>query len=274
MSKIRNLISNSSQSFLLTLQGIINNKKVKTDTKMKRQNLSFLLILLMSMMGLSVTAHDIAVENSDGVTIYYNWINDNTELSVTSGDGYSGNVVIPKLVSYGGATYSVTEIGQGAFSDCTSLTSISLPSSLTSIGDWAFSNTGISSVSIPEGITDIKGRVFNSCQNLISIVFPSSLKYIGEYAFAGCASLSKINLPESLETIGKESFSYCPLIKNVTIPASVNIIGEGVFMNCNELESVTMKNSNPADIASNTLQFNSLNADKGRVFIKALTFIY
>ena len=230
---------------------------------MKRQNLSFLLILLMSMMGLSVTAHDIAVENSDGVTIYYNWINDNTELSVTSGDGYSGNVVIPKLVSYGGATYSVTEIGQGAFSDCTSLTSISLPSSLTSIGDWAFSNTGISSVSIPEGITDIKGRVFNSCQNLISIVFPSSLKYIGEYAFAGCASLSKINLPESLETIGKESFSYCPLIKNVTIPASVNIIGEGVFMNCNELESVTMKNANPADIASNTFS----NCDNAILYV-------
>ncbi len=230
---------------------------------MKRQNLSFLLILLMSMMGLNVTAHDIAVENSDGVTIYYNWINDNTELSVTSGDGYSGNVVIPKLVSYGGATYSVTEIGQGAFSDCTSLTSISLPSSLTSIGDWAFSNTGISSVSIPEGITDIKGRVFNSCQNLISIVFPSSLKYIGEYAFAGCASLSKINLPESLETIGKESFSYCPLIKNVTIPASVNIIGEGVFMNCNELESVTMKNANPADIASNTFS----NCDNAILYV-------
>lgn len=230
---------------------------------MKRQNLSFLLILLMSMMGLSVTAHDIAVENSDGVTIYYNWINDNTELAVTSGGGYSGNVVIPKLVSYGGATYSVTEIGQGAFSDCTSLTSISLPSSLTSIGDWAFSNTGISSVSIPEGITDIKGRVFNSCQNLISIVFPSSLKYIGEYAFAGCASLSKINLPESLETIGKESFSYCPLIKNVTIPASVNIIGEGVFMNCNELESVTMKNANPADIASNTFS----NCDNAILYV-------
>lgn len=219
---------------------------------MKRQKLSFLLILLMSMMSLTVTAHDIAVENSDGVTIYYNWINNNTELSVTSGDGYSGNVVIPPMVSYRGATYSVTEIGEGAFSDCTTLASISMPYSLKSIGDWAFNCSSISSVSIPEGITILRRRVFNSCQNLTSIVFPSSLKTIDEYAFAGCSSLSTINLPDNLEALGKECFSYCPSIKNVRIPASVNNIGEGVFLNSNDLETVTVQNANPADIASNT----------------------
>ena len=84
------------------------------------------------MIGTKAFAHDIEVKNAEGVTIYYNWINDKTELEVSYYDidykrypnRYSGNVVIPESVMYNGKTYSVTSIGSNAFWGCTGLTSL------------------------------------------------------------------------------------------------------------------------------------------------------
>ncbi|MBP3750547.1 MAG: hypothetical protein ILA44_03580, partial [Prevotella sp.] len=86
---------------------------------MKKVNITFLLTMLISMVGLNASAHSIEVKNADGVTIYYNYINNNTELEVTYrgssysfySDEYTGNVVIPESVTYNEKTYSVTSIG-------------------------------------------------------------------------------------------------------------------------------------------------------------------
>ena len=91
---------------------------------MKQLNITFLLTMLMSMIGIQASAHDIEVANADGVTIYYNYKNNSTELAVTYrgssydsySNEYSGNVVIPKTVIYNDKTYSVTSIGDWAFS--------------------------------------------------------------------------------------------------------------------------------------------------------------
>ena len=113
---------------------------------MKQQNIKFLLTLLISMLGVKASAHDIAVKNSDGKTIYYNYINNKTELAVSYWGGsanslsneYSGNVVIPESVTYNGTTYPVTNIWSSAFYECNDLTSITIPNSVTSIGNSAF----------------------------------------------------------------------------------------------------------------------------------------
>ena len=115
---------------------------------MKQRTLTFLLTMLLSMMAIDNFAHDIEVKNSDGVTIYYTFQNNNTELAVSYGgtsynsysNEYSGNVVIPTTVTYSGKTYPVTSIGSSAFSDCSGLTSVTIPNSVTTIGDGAFWN--------------------------------------------------------------------------------------------------------------------------------------
>jgi len=111
--------------------------------------LTILLTMLMSMVGAKVFAHDFAVANTDGVTIYYvyNDGSSGTTVSVSYqgdyGDSneyneYSGDIVIPESVTYNGTTYSVTSIGDEAFEDCSGLTSIAIPNSVTSIGGYAF----------------------------------------------------------------------------------------------------------------------------------------
>ena len=126
-------------------------------------SLPLLLTLLLSMVGVKTYAHDIEVPNRDGVTIYYVWTNNNTELAVSYRgssyysykDRYSGNVVIPKSVTYNGATYAVTSIGFEAFRSCSGLTSVTIPNSVTSIGSYAFYDCrGLTSVTIPNSVTN------------------------------------------------------------------------------------------------------------------------
>jgi len=109
---------------------------------MKKQ----LLLLAMILLPLVASAHDIEVKNADGVTIYYNYINDGTELEVTFrgshfsdySNEYQGNVVIPEEVTYMNRTRKVTSIGNNAFRYCSGLTSVTIPNSVTSIGNNAF----------------------------------------------------------------------------------------------------------------------------------------
>lgn len=143
---------------------------------MKKHSITFLLTILMSMMGVHTFAHDIEVVNADGVTIYYNYINNNTELAVSYRSGYysneyTGNVVIPESVTYNGTTYSVTSIGYEAFKDCSGLTSITIPNSVTRIGSCAFLNcSGLTSVTI---VMLVKLRSFLNAYSAIPTV-PSS----------------------------------------------------------------------------------------------------
>lgn len=124
------------------------------------------------MVGIQASAHDIEVANSDGVTIYYNWVNNKTELSVTYRgtsceryqERYSDKVVIPEVVERYGTSYRVTSIGDYAFAGCSGLTSVTIPNGVTSIGEMAFSRcSGLTSVTLPNSVTSIGHGAFQSC---------------------------------------------------------------------------------------------------------------
>ncbi len=199
---------------------------------MKTNNyfLHIILTTLLCFAGTKTYAYDIAVPNSDGVTIYYNYINNRTELMVTSG-GYSGVVNIPSQVTYQGETMSVTSIGQEAFSRCSGLTSITIPNSVTSIGDCAFySCSGLTSITIPNSVTSIGYMAFYYCSGLTSITIPNSVTSIGDYAFYSCSGLTSITIPNSVTSIGQEAFSRCnKLLTIISRMTNVCTIPENCF---------------------------------------------
>ena len=132
---------------------------------------------------------------------------------------------------------SVTSIGDGAFRDCTGLTSIAIPDSVTSIGDYAFFGcTGLTSVIIPDSVTSIGGWAFEGCTGLISVTIPDSVTSIGGLAFWGCSGLTSVTIGNGVTSMGEWAFAYCDGLTSVTVGSGVMSIGSGAFSGCNNLE--------------------------------------
>lgn len=212
---------------------------------MESKKLLFLLSILFSMFVTRALAYDIAVENADGVTIYYNYINDGQELEVTKGNApYSGVVIIPETVTFMNRTRNVTSIGNSAFYECKNLTSVSVPNNVTTIGDDAFCYCwNLNSVNIPNSVTSIGNYAFHECVRLSSVTFPDNITFIGESAFQGCQYLTSVTIPNSITSIGKNTFSGCKGLLSVTIPNSVTSIGKQAFSGCISLTTIKIPNS-------------------------------
>ena len=137
---------------------------------------------------------------------------------------------------------SVISIGDNAFSGCTGLTSITIPKSVTSIGDYAFEGCkGLKSITIPERVTSIGKYVFRGCTCLTSITIPKSVTSIGDYAFEGCTGLTGITIPKSVIYLGDYVFSGCTGLTSITIPRYVS---NGAFYKCTGLTSVIFHSNN------------------------------
>ena len=139
---------------------------------------------------------------------------------------------------------SVTHIGDRAFLGCESLSSITIPDSVTHIGDSAFSDCeSLSSITIPDSVAHIGDSAFGGCESLSSITIPDSVTHIGDSAFSGCKSLSSITIPDSVTHIGDEVFSFCKSLSSITIPDLVTHIGHWAFLFCDSLTSITIPDS-------------------------------
>lgn len=140
---------------------------------------------------------------------------------------------------------SVTSIGSAAFENCSNLTSITIPDSVTSIGGAAFYDCySLKSIVIPNNVTSIKSITFRHCRSLTNVIIPNSVISIGSTAFGECYSLESITIPDSVTSIGSCAFELCHNLTNIIIPRSVTNIGSNAFHLCNSLESVTILNDN------------------------------
>ena len=207
---------------------------------MKQQNIKLLLVLLISLLSVNASAHDIEVANTDGKIIYYRYINNNTELEVSyrgnsynsySGE-YSGNVVIPESVTYNGKTYSVTSIGSSAFRDCSGLKSVNI----SDLAAWC----NISFGSDYANPLYYAHHLFLNGEEIKDLVIPNSVTSIGDDTFYGCSGLTSVTIPNSVTSIGERAFRDCSGLTSVTIPNSVTSIGEYAFYNCSGLKSVNI----------------------------------
>ncbi len=139
---------------------------------------------------------------------------------------------------------SVLEIGKGAFSGCSGLTSVDIPQSVYTIGEGAFSNcSGLISVTFQEfSAIELKDGAFNDCVNLEKVVmFEDNIVKMGDYIFYDCIKLTEIMIPNWTDRIGNYMFYNCKSLTSIAIPQYVSFIGECAFENCENLESVVFE---------------------------------
>ncbi len=200
-----------------------------------------------------------SVEVTYGSYAPYNYYNINGE--------YTGSFTIPATVEYNNKTYQVISISDNAFRNCSGLTSISIPNSITEIGSSAFADcSGLTSVTLSNNITTISSSLFSGCTNLAAITIPNSVTSIGYDVFRDCSNLTAITwnakdytagapfssiasqitsftFSEELTSIPASLCQNMSKLTTITIPESVTSIGFDAFRYCSSLSSITIPNS-------------------------------
>lgn len=174
--------------------------------------------------------------------IYYYFTSDST-VCVTFKDenynSYSGDIVIPESVSYNGKDYIVNAIDEKAFYNCSGLTSVIIPNTITAISNYAFNGcSGLTGIDIPNSITLIGNYAFRNCTGLLNVSIPDSVSSIGAYSFYGCSGLSSLTIGKSVTSIGNDAFNSCNNLKELTWNA-INCPSNG-NMSTSNIEQVTI----------------------------------
>ena len=233
------------------------------------------LILLFSFfVALTSNARDFAFEHEGKVLNYTILDNDNRTCEVkagiilnnlcTAGNIVSGKLIIPSIAYDGEDEYKVISIGNYAFYECSNLSSVTIPESITSIGTCAFygckginyadyasvealcnidfNDSGSSPFSwdANNGFRDTNVSLYINGKEITILEIPNSVNIIKNYTFYGCGSLTAVTIPESVNSIGENAFNLCKNLTTVYIPKSVNTIGNHAFATCRKLSTLSI----------------------------------
>ncbi len=211
-----------------------------------RRGRSFLLALAAAMTVVLCARAEDKVK-VDKFYYYLNAENKTAELAPTeeTTEYATGRLSIPGTFSYGGENYTVTAVGDYAFSFCPNITTVSMPVTIKRIGNGAFQgckkiNTVIISRTAVEEIGD---AAFEGCETLGSITLPTTLKKLGDWAFAGCTGLRTAYIPSGVQYVGKNVYMHCTAMTSAALYCNLSEIPDGMFAHCTSLAKLTMPES-------------------------------
>jgi len=166
---------------------------------------------------------------------------------------------------------TLTSIGDYAFQENDSLTTISIPNKVTSIGKYAFNNCdALTTADLGSGVKSIDSYAFAYCAALTDMTFPESVKELGEGTLCFCTSLVSLKLPSALETIPAEMCEGCTLLSEVTMPKALTTIENGAFEDCSSLPEIVIPNKVKT---VGQYAFDGCTSLKEIIFPKSVTFI-
>lgn len=170
------------------------------------------------------------------------WLENKTDEFVIVGNGvlidYNGNGKKVKIPD------GVVEVA--SFCNDMNVEEVVYSESVKRIGDYAFANTSLKTVTIPDSITIIGKNAFDTCLELEKITFGGNLEVIGDYAFTGCQKLTEINIPENVKKIGQHAFSRCDELKELTLNSAKTEIGENICSDCKDTLKIKCPKKSPA----------------------------
>lgn len=237
--------------------------------------------LMLLAVAMTAGAFDFSVVTPQGQTLYYTIVSGtNVKVVAPSGNSWDfyesnmpeGSLQIPATVVHEGTTYTVVAIDNKAFAECSGITEVHIPSSVTSIGIRAFANaSAMTSLTIEEGLQSIGSTAFISCTSLETITLPSTLTHIGLGAFNNSGYYNNTDNWSSEHTlsighwliqvsntvsdelvveggtvgIADNAFYYCRFLHGVTLPASLRYVGSSVFKECEVLDTVRVRATTP-----------------------------
>jgi len=167
-----------------------------------------------------------------------------TKVVIDNSITYLGNRAFKNMTSLTTVKFGagVRSTGYECFQGCTALASVELNDVITKLGSNLFYGcSSLETINIPESVTTINTRVFKNCTKLNNVVLPEALSNSSYEVFMGCTSLESINIPAKYTIVAPAMFSGCTSLKEVYIPKTVTKIRVQAFMNCTALESVTFE---------------------------------
>ena len=167
-----------------------------------------------------------------------------------------GTYVFDGCTSLQKATISntYTNITEGTFRGCSSLKTLEIPDSVQYIRKYAFQESGLTNITLPDGLLTIEASAFRKCVNLESIALSDSLTSIGTYCFAECDKLGTVTLGSGLTQIPTYAFNLCQSLEKVDLPYRMQTVAANAFTNCTALKEVTVPRSTTS-IATNAFSY-------------------